>query len=144
MSCTRTIRKLNNEQIRKFHLPIFISLCLRIAIAEARVLTKTIEKPPNRKVRLLFSILVNFGFKCKRTKQTLLRRKTHLFHKMVSTRKPLLLTFFQTLHTMATRNTNTVIIFKPIGRNRNVHYFRHLAIVRINKCNLTRTHHIQR
>ena len=144
MGCTRTIRKLDDEQIREFHLPIFISLRLRIAITEARVLAKTIEKPPNRKIWLRFSILVNFGFECKRTKQTLLRRKTHLFNKMVSTRKPLLLTFFQALHTMTTRNTNTVIFFEPIGRNRNVHYFRHLAIVRINKRNLTRTHHNQR
>nr|DAM31763.1 MAG TPA: hypothetical protein [Microviridae sp.] len=142
LASTLTISELYNENIRKTNLTVTITTGGTF-FTKTRVLTKTIHKATNSQIRFFLSLFINLWLDRKSAKQTLLRAKLQTLHNMISTEKPLLLPFFQTFITMATRNMKFKILTTRKTLYRNMKILSKLFIMRIGNSKLSGTHRLK-
>ena len=117
-----TVSKLKNKQVIKLQFPTL----------QRRMFTQTVDKPTNEEIRLFNSLSINFGLESERTEIAILRTVMPSLVNLMRTKKPILLPFLETIHTMTTRNNYSVVRLRRKTANTDSILLRKSLIMRID------------
>lgn len=117
-----TVSKLKNKQVIELQLPTL----------QRGMFTQTVNKPTNEEIRLFNRLSINFRLKSERTEITILRTIMPSLINLMRTKKPILLPFLKTIHTMTTRNNDSVVRLKRKTTNTDSILLRKSLVMRID------------
>lgn len=117
-----TVGKLKNKQIIE----------LQFSTLQRGMFTQTVNKPTNEKIRLFNCLSINFRLKSERAEVTILRPIMPSLVNLMSTQKPILLPFLETIHTMTTRNNYSVVRLRRKTANTDSILLRKSLVMRID------------